>query len=74
MHTPLRFKLCVLSSIALLGLLLTADTWAAQPAFSLPPHAKEIAENICDLGYAIHHGRQVGRSPFQWPAAPRRLS
>ena len=74
MRAPIRFKLTVLSSMMLLGILLTADTWAARASFSLPPNAKEIAENIYDLGYAIHNGHQVERAPLQWPAAPRRLS
>jgi hypothetical protein len=67
MHTPIRFKLAVPSSIVLLGILLTTDTWAARPAFSLPPHAKEIAENIYDLGYAMHNGRQVRGIAFLHP-------
>ena len=67
MHTPILFKLCVLSSIALLGVLLTVDTWAARPALSLPPHAKAIAENIYDLGYAMHNGRQVRGIAFLHP-------
>jgi hypothetical protein len=67
MHIRLCFKLCVLSSIALLGLLLSVDTWAARPAFGLPPHAKEIAENIYDLGYAMHNGRQVRGIAFLHP-------
>jgi hypothetical protein len=59
MRAPISFKLAVLSSIVLLGILLTADAWAAPPTFSLRAHAKEIAENIYDLGYAMHNGRQV---------------
>lgn len=67
MRIPIRFKLSVLSSIALLGLLLTADLWAARPAFSLPPHAKKIAEHVYDLGYAMHNGRQVRGIAFLHP-------
>lgn len=43
MCTPIRFKLAVLTSIALLYILFTLDSWAAQPSFSLPAHAKEYA-------------------------------
>ncbi len=67
MHAPIGFKLSALSVIALLGFLLTADAWAAPPAFSLPAHAKEIAENVYDLGYAMHHGRQVRGIAFLHP-------
>lgn len=67
MHAPIGFKLSVLSGIALFGLLLTADTWAAPRAFSLPAHAKQIAENIYDLGYAMHNGRRVRGVAFVHP-------
>jgi hypothetical protein len=58
MRAPISFKLSVLLSIVLLGILLTADAWSAQAAFSLGAHAEEIAENIYDPGYATHNGRQ----------------
>ncbi len=61
MRAPIGFKLAVLFSIVLLGILLTADVWAVPSPFSSRAHAKEIAENIYDQGYAIHNGRQVGR-------------
>ena len=67
MHAPIGFKLWVLSSIVLLGILLTVDAWAAPPPFSLPAHAKEIAENVYDLGYATHNGRQVRGIAFLHP-------
>lgn len=67
MHTPISFKLFVLSGMALLGILLTADSWAAPRAFSLPAHAKPIADNVYDLGYAMHEGRQVRGIAFVHP-------
>jgi len=67
MCTPIRFKLAVLTSIALLGISFTLDSWAAQPSFSLPAHAKEIAKNVYDLGYAMHNGRQVRGIAFMHP-------
>lgn len=67
MHAPIGFKLSVLSGIALLLILVTADAWSAPPPFSLPAHAKKIAENIYDLGYAMHDGRQVRGIAFLHP-------
>jgi hypothetical protein len=67
MHAPIGFKLSVLSGIVLLGILLTADAWAAPHPFSLPEHAKEISENVYDLGYAMHNGRQVRGIAFLHP-------
>lgn len=59
MRAPISFKLSVLFGIVLLGILLTADSWAAPPPFSLQAHAKDITENIYDPGYAMRNGRQA---------------
>ena len=59
MRAPIGFKLSVLISIVLLGILLTADAWSAPPPFSLRTHANEIAKNIYNPEYAMHNGRQV---------------
>jgi hypothetical protein len=67
MRTPIGFKISVLAGIVLLVALITADAWAAPRAFSLPAHAKPIAENIYDLGYAMHDGRQVRGIAFLHP-------
>lgn len=67
MRSPITFKLSVLSSIVLLGIVMTADAFAAPKAFSLPAHAKKIAENIYDLGFAEHNGRQVRGIAFMHP-------
>ena len=61
MRAPIAFKLAVLFSIVLLGILLTADAWAVPTLLSSRAHGKEVAENLHSQGYAMHHGRQVDR-------------
>lgn len=62
----------VAPAVTLSAMLLTAvaigpDAVAAPPAFRLPAHAIEIAENIFDLGFAMHHGRLVQGIAFVHP-------
>lgn len=59
MRAPIGFKLSVLFGIVLIGILLTADSWATPTPFSLQERAKDITENIYDPGYAMRNGRQV---------------
>lgn len=40
---------------------------AAPPSFRLPAHAVEIAENVFDLGFAMHDGRLVQGIAFLHP-------
>ena len=59
MRAPIGFKLCILASIILLGILLTADAWSAAIYVGTRDHAKETTEKVYDLGYAMHNGRRV---------------
>jgi len=59
MRAPIGFKLSVIFSIVLLGVLLTADSSASPTSIGLCAQVEETAENISDPEYTAKHRCQV---------------
>lgn len=56
-----------LSAVMLATAAVGHNAVAAPPSFALPAHAVEVAENIFDLGFAMHGGRVVQGIAFVHP-------